>query len=55
MNRKTRLYAKTNNENVTVASYRVSYCITLAEEDNTIAETLTKPCVVEMAESLLDE
>jgi hypothetical protein len=47
--------ATTDDENATEASYRVSYRIELTRETHTIAETLIKPCAVEMAECMLDE
>jgi hypothetical protein len=33
----------------------MSYCIALAGEIHTIAETLIKPCAIEMAEFMLDD
>jgi hypothetical protein len=36
--------SKTDYESATEASYRVSYCIALAGEAHTIAETLIKLC-----------
>jgi hypothetical protein len=36
-------------------SYRVSYCIAVAEEAHGVAETLFKLCAVEMANSVLGE
>jgi hypothetical protein len=41
--------SKTDDKNTTEASYRVSYHIALAGKAHTGAETLIKPCVVEMA------
>jgi hypothetical protein len=47
--------SKTDNESATEASYRVSYRIAPAEEAHTIAETLIKPCAIEMATCVLGE
>lgn len=47
--------AKTENENATEASYRVSYRIALNGEAHTIGETLIKPCVKDMVSCVLDE
>ena len=41
--------AKTDNENTTEASYKVSYHIALDGEMHTIAEILIKPCTKDMA------
>lgn len=43
--------SKTDDKNTTEASYRVSYKlpIALAGKAHTVAETIIKPCVVEMA------
>ena len=46
---------KTSNEKATEASYIVSYRIALAGEAHTIAETLIKPCAVDIAKCILDE
>jgi hypothetical protein len=35
---------KTDNENATEASYKVSYRISLAGEEHIIGESLIKPC-----------
>jgi hypothetical protein len=45
--------SKTYNENSTEASYRVSYRIALAQKAHTFAETLIKPCAVEIATCVL--
>jgi hypothetical protein len=47
--------SKTDNEDATEASYRVSCRIALAGEAHTIAETLTKPCAIEMSACVLGE
>lgn len=46
---------KTSNEKATEASYIVSYRIALAGAAHTIAETLIKPCAVDIAKCILDE
>jgi hypothetical protein len=47
--------SKTDNESATKASYRVSYRTALAGEVHTIAETLIKPCAIEMAPCVLGQ
>lgn len=46
---------KTNNEKVIEASYLISYRIARAGEAHTIAETLIKPCTIDIVKCLLDE
>ncbi|XP_008178235.1 zinc finger BED domain-containing protein 5-like [Acyrthosiphon pisum] len=46
---------KTVNEKATEASYLVSYQITQRGEAYTIAESLIKPCAMEMVKCMLDE
>jgi hypothetical protein len=41
--------SKTDDKNTSEASYRVSYHIALVGKAHTVAETLIKPFVVEMA------
>jgi hypothetical protein len=47
--------SKTDNENATEASYRVSYHIALAGKVHTVAETIIKTCAMGMATCLLGE
>jgi hypothetical protein len=47
--------AKTNNEKVLEASYLISYRVARAGEAHTIAETLIKPCTIDIVKCLLDE
>ena len=47
--------AKSNNENATEASFKVSYLIAKAGEAHTIAEKLIKPCATEMVKCMLDK
>uniref|UniRef100_K7FH88 BED-type domain-containing protein n=1 Tax=Pelodiscus sinensis TaxID=13735 RepID=K7FH88_PELSI len=47
--------AKSDNENATEASYKVSYCISLAEEAHTIGESLIKPCAKDIVMCMLDQ
>uniref|UniRef100_K7G4R7 DUF4371 domain-containing protein n=1 Tax=Pelodiscus sinensis TaxID=13735 RepID=K7G4R7_PELSI len=46
--------AKSNNENATEASYKVSYRISLAEEAHAIGESL-KPCAKDIVMCMLDQ
>uniref|UniRef100_K7GDR9 DUF4371 domain-containing protein n=1 Tax=Pelodiscus sinensis TaxID=13735 RepID=K7GDR9_PELSI len=47
--------AKSDNENATEASYKVSYRILLAEEAHTIGESLIKPCAKDIVMCMLDQ
>uniref|UniRef100_K7FPI3 BED-type domain-containing protein n=1 Tax=Pelodiscus sinensis TaxID=13735 RepID=K7FPI3_PELSI len=47
--------AKSDNENATEASYKVSYRISLAEEAHTIGESLIKPCAKDIVMCMLDQ
>jgi hypothetical protein len=46
---------KTDNENRTEASYKVSYRISLAGETHTFGESLIKPCTKDIVMCMLDE
>jgi hypothetical protein len=47
--------SKSDNEIATEASYRVSYRIAFGGAAHTIAETIIKPCAIEMAACVLGE
>uniref|UniRef100_K7G7S0 HAT C-terminal dimerisation domain-containing protein n=1 Tax=Pelodiscus sinensis TaxID=13735 RepID=K7G7S0_PELSI len=47
--------AKSDNENATEASYKVSYRISLAEEAHAIGESLIKPCAKDIVMCMLDQ
>lgn len=44
-----------DNERVTMASYKVSYRIALAGKAHTISETLIKPCIKDVVQCMFDE
>lgn len=48
-------HARTVNEKATEASYIVSYHVARAGEAHVIAETLIKPCLLDVAKCMLDE
>jgi len=52
---KIKTHIQTDNENALRASYMVSYRIAQKGEAHTIAETLIKPCLIDIATCMLDE
>ncbi|XP_050528042.1 zinc finger BED domain-containing protein 5-like [Daktulosphaira vitifoliae] len=53
--KKIKKHVLTDNENALIASYMVSYRIAQKGEAHTIAETLIKPCVIDIVTCMLDD